>query len=377
MRLSSVDYPVREPGEPGSHRARGRGLTEHTEVLSRHGYHALRVKAVVDETHDARSIVLDVPPELRDAFAYRPGQFCSFRIRVGDDEVARCYSMSSAPETDGDLTVTVKRVPGGVVSNWLNDHVADGDVLEVTRPAGTFCVRPGDRPVIGFCGGSGVTPVMSIAKSVLASTSRPVELLYANRDRRSVIFEAALADLRDAHPDRFGVRHHIDADAGLIDSTAITEFVDGRTDADFFVCGPGPFMDLVESTLLDLGVDPDSIAIERFVLAPTADAAGAATASEGASEVPEQIVVILKGKKHRLDYRPGDTVLETARRGSVSTPYSCEAGNCATCMAFLREGAVAMRVNDALEPDEVEEGWILTCQSLPTSSSLTVEFEPL
>jgi len=364
-------------------------MTEHTEVLGRHGYHALRVKAVIDETDDARSIVLDVPPDLREAFAYRPGQFCSFRIRVGDDEVARCYSMSSAPETDDDLAVTVKRVPGGVVSNWLNDHVTPGDLLEVTRPAGTFCVRPGDRPVIGFCGGSGVTPVISIAKSVLTSTSRPVELLYANRDRRSIIFEAALQALQDAHSERFVVRHHIDADAGLIDAAAITELVAGRVAADFFICGPAPFMDLVETTLVDLGVGPDSIAIERFAAAsPTErdldsragsadDEDADAAKGERAGDVPEQIVLILKGKKHRLPYVAGDTVLETARRGNVSTPYSCEAGNCATCMAFLREGSVAMRVNDALEPDEVDEGWVLTCQSLPMSRSLTVEFEPL
>jgi ferredoxin-NADP reductase len=167
-------------------------VTEHTEVLNRHGYHPLRVKAVVQETHDTRSFVLDVPPDLRELFQYRPGQFCTFRVRVGDDEVARCYSMSSAPEVDTDLTVTVKRVPGGIVSNWLNDHVADGDVLEVTRPSGTFCVREGDRPVIGFCGGSGVTPVISIAKSVLASSERPVDVLYANRDHRSVIFDGDL-----------------------------------------------------------------------------------------------------------------------------------------------------------------------------------------
>jgi ferredoxin-NADP reductase len=357
-------------------------MTEHTDVLSRHGYHTLRVKAVVDETDDARSIVLDVPPELRDDFAYRPGQFCSFRIHVGDDEVARCYSMSSAPETDDDLTVTVKRVPGGVVSNWLNDHVASGDLLEVTRPAGTFCVRPGDRPVIGFCGGSGVTPVISIAKSVLASTSRPVELLYANRDRRSVIFDEVLDALRHAHPGQFSVRHHIDAESGLVDAAAVADLVGGRVDADFFVCGPAPFMDLVETTLLGLGVAPESIAIERFVTASADDGTrgevdGDDGAAEGGSEVPEQIVLILKGKKHRLDHRAGDTVLETARRANVSTPYSCEAGNCATCMALVREGTVAMRVNDALEPDEVAEGWVLTCQSLPTSPTLTVEFEPL
>jgi ferredoxin-NADP reductase len=359
-------------------------VTEHTEVLNRHGYHPLRVKAVVQETHDTRSFVLDVPPDLRELFQYRPGQFCTFRVRVGDDEVARCYSMSSAPEVDTDLTVTVKRVPGGIVSNWLNDHVADGDVLEVTRPSGTFCVREGHRPVIGFCGGSGVTPVISIAKSVLASSERPVDVLYANRDHRSVIFDGDLQALQARHLERLAVRHHIDAEAGLVDAAAIVAFVDGRLDADFYICGPGPFMDLVESTLLDLGVAPASIAIERFVVAPGdaapldgADDGAEGGAGTGESEVPESIVLILKGKKHHLDHRAGDTILETARRANVSTPYSCESGSCATCMALLREGTVSMRVNDALEPDEVEEGWVLTCQSLPTSSSLTVEFEPL
>ncbi len=170
-------------------------MTEIDDVVRRHGYHRLRVKAVVEETDDTRSFVLDVPGELREAFRYQPGQFCSFRVHIDDDEHARCYSMSSAPDTDDDLTVTVKRVPGGLVSNWLNDHVSAGDLLEVTRPAGTFCVRPADRPVIAFCGGSGVTPVMSIAKSVLAASPRPVHLLYANRDRGSVIFDEPLAAL--------------------------------------------------------------------------------------------------------------------------------------------------------------------------------------
>ena len=155
-------------------------VPDHDDVLRRHGYHGLRVKAIVAETDDARSFTFEVPDELHDAFAYRAGQFCSFRFRIGEDEHARCYSMSSAPETDDDLTVTVKRVPGGIVSNHFIDQVAVGDLVDVTRPAGNFCVRPRERPILGFCGGSGVTPVLSIAKSVLASSARPVHLLYAN-----------------------------------------------------------------------------------------------------------------------------------------------------------------------------------------------------
>jgi ferredoxin-NADP reductase len=349
-------------------------VAELDDVVRRHGYHPLRVTGVVAETADARSFVLDVPVDLRQAFEYRPGQFCSFRVRIGGDEFARCYSMSSAPETDGDLIVTVKRVPGGVVSNWLCDHVAVGDVLEVTRPAGTFCVRPGVRPVIGFCGGSGVTPVMSIVKSVLATSDRPVAVLYANRQAGSVIFDDALAFLQSSHPGQFVLRHHVDAERGYLDPADIVAFVGGRTDADFYVCGPAAFMELVEGTLLGAGVEAEAINIERFTPPAPTDAAGAGIDGAGA---PERLVLILRGKKHDIAYRAGDTVLETARRANLPAPYSCEAGNCATCMALLQEGGVTMRTNNALTPEEVEEGWILTCQSLPTEAPVTIEYEPL
>jgi 3-ketosteroid 9alpha-monooxygenase subunit B len=266
-----------------------------------------------------------------------------------------------------------------MVSNWLNEHTSEGDELEITRPAGTFCVPPGERPVIGFCGGSGVTPVMSITKSVLASSSRAVSLLYANRDRASVIFDEPLTELRTRHPERFDLRLHFDAEGGYLGPASIVEFVDGRLDADFFICGPGPFMDLVEGALLELGVDPDAIFIERFVTAAQAavQAAPAPEATTDDAPAPETIVLILRGKKHEIAYRAGDTVLETARRANVQAPYSCEAGNCATCMALVQEGSVTMRANNALTPEEVEEGWVLTCQSLPTSPSLTIEYEPL
>ena len=159
-------------------------MSEHEPVLRDHGYHTLRVKQVVRETHDASSFVLDVPDELRSTFRYRPGQFCTFRVHVDGDEQLRSYSMSSAPETDRDLTVTVKRVTGGLVSNWFLDNLGAGDAVEVTKPAGVFCPQDSERAVLGLCGGSGITPVMSITKHVLAATPRPVRLLYANRDPR-------------------------------------------------------------------------------------------------------------------------------------------------------------------------------------------------
>jgi ferredoxin-NADP reductase len=370
-------------------------MAERGDPVGRHGYHTLRVKGVVEETVDTRSFVLDVPGDLEEAFRYRPGQFCTFRVHVGEEDHARCYSMSSAPETDDDLVVTVKRVPGGVVSNWLNDHVATGDTLAVARPMGTFWAEPAEGPIIAFCGGSGVTPVVSIAKSALAATGRSVRLLYANRDPRSVIFKEGLDTLQARHPERFEVQHHFDIDGGFLDAEAITAFVGSRLDAHFYICGPGAFMDLVEGTLLGLGADPGAIFIERFETAgqpgppalagtdatPVWEAegpgAGAAEADGSEAALPERVVLILRGKKNDIAYRAGDTVLETARRASLPAPYSCEAGSCATCMALVREGTATMRVNNALTPDELEEGWVLTCQALPTSSSITVEYEPL
>jgi 3-ketosteroid 9alpha-monooxygenase subunit B len=350
-------------------------MTERDAVVRRHRYHALRVKRVVRETEEARSFVLDVPADLRDMFDYGPGQFCSVRVHIGSDEHSRCYSMSSAPETDSDLTVTVKRVPGGVVSNWLIDHLSEGDLVEVTRPSGNFCVREGQRPLIAFCGGSGITPVISIAKSVLTASSRSVRLLYANRDAASVIFHDHLDTFQGLYLGRFDVRHHLDLHRGFLDRAAIVAFVDGCVDADFYICGPGPFMDLVEATLLELGVKPDAIAIERFVAA--ADSETLSPTDTEVDRAPEAIVLILRGKKYEIGYHAGDTVLETARRANVLAPYSCEAGNCATCMALVQEGTVTMRVNDALTAEEVGEGWVLTCQARPTSPSLTVEYEPL
>jgi ferredoxin-NADP reductase len=355
-------------------------VMDHAGAREAHGFHSLPVKRIIDETDDARSFVIAVPDDLREAFRYRAGQFCTFRVRVGDDELLRSYSMSSAPETDSDLTVTVKRVPGGLVSNWFNDKVAEGDMVEGTRPAGVFCVRDGDRPVMAFCGGSGVTPVMSIAKSVLATTLRPVSLLYANRDRSSVIFRADLRSLEARYPNRFGVRHHFDSDAGFMDRQAITEFVAGRIDSDFYICGPGPFMDLVEGTLHAIGVDPDRIAIERFtsgIESPKESSVDDPSGSVSGPGATEMVTLILGGRTSTVPYRAGDTILETARRGGLQPPFSCEAGNCATCMAFLREGSATMRANNALTADEVAEGWVLTCQALPAGPSLTVEYEPL
>jgi ferredoxin-NADP reductase len=288
--------------------------------------------------------------------------------------------MSSAPTTDRDLTVTVKRVAGGLVSNWFLDNLVEGDSIELTKPAGVFCPQESARPVLGFCGGSGITPVMSIAKHVLATTQRPVRLLYANRDRHSVIFDAALAALGAAHPGRLEVQHHLDTDEGFLTTGAIARCVAADLGADIYICGPGPFMDLVERTVQTQGAAPERIFIERFLVEQAEKTSAliedAPTGFVDAA-VPDEVTVTLGGKTVVVRYQPGDTLLETARRGGLRPPFSCEAGNCATCMAFVKEGSVRMRANTALTPEEVEEGWVLTCQSLPLGRTVTVEYEAM
>jgi 3-ketosteroid 9alpha-monooxygenase subunit B len=364
----------------------------HEDVRRAHGFHTLSVKEVVQETQDTRSYVLEVPADLRDRFGYEAGQFCTFRVHIGGHEHLRSYSMSSAPGIDPELAVTVKRVPGGLVSNWFHDHVMEGDVLEVTRPAGVFCPSSREQPLVAFCGGSGITPVMSIVKAVLKEAGRSVKLLYANRDSESVIFERTLAELQACNADRLQVLHHLDSDHGYVSSETVTRFAETLPDADFYICGPGPFMDIVEASLLDLGVDRERILIERFetgamasgvadlVEEPVADSVQAPAPDSGEAgvagvEIPQAVTLVLNGSSKTVPYRSGDTVLETARRGGLQPPFSCEAGNCATCMALLREGEARMRANNALTPQEVEEGWILTCQALPLGSSVTVEYE--
>jgi ferredoxin-NADP reductase len=355
-----------------------------------HGFHPLRVRRVVPETHDTTSFVFDVPDDLRDAFAYEAGQFCTFRIPLGDDELLRCYSMSSSPDVDDEFTLTVKRVAGGRVSNWLLDEVTEGDELALTLPAGVFTLRDHPTPIVAFAGGSGITPVISVMKSALATTDRHVRLLYANRDANSVIFRGALDDLVAQHGDRLEVVHHLDRDRGFVHSDLVRAFVGDDLGADFYLCGPGPFMDVVEDALEVAGVPSAQVFVERFAFAASvrseppsvvetavAETAVAETAVVERSEpvTTETVTIVLGGRAHEVRYQAGETFLETARRAGLRAPFSCESGSCATCMARLEVGEAKMRVNNALMPDEVEEGWVLTCQGLPTSATAKVVYE--
>ena len=331
-----------------------------------HDYHPLTVAGVVDETADTRSFVLEIPPALADRFAYSAGQFCTFRATIDGEPIVRCYSMSSSQDTGDAFTLTVKRVPGGKMSNWMNDTLGLGDTIDVMPPTGLFVLRAVETPIVAFAGGSGITPVLSIIKTALVTTGREIALVYANRGAGNVIFADALERLRAGSGGRLSVHHHLDSKQGFLDAAACAALVGDRTRADFYVCGPGPYMDVVAAGLERRGVDPGRLFIERFdVPAPVA----------GEASETESIVVRIDGRRRTIAYEPGDTILEAARRAGLKPPFNCQAGSCATCMAFLHEGKATMRVNNALNAEEVEEGWVLTCQAVPTSREVVVDYD--
>lgn len=329
----------------------------------------LRIKRVVRETSDAVSLVLDVPADCSQRFRYQAGQYLTLEVAVEGDSHRRCYSMSSSPHNGDELQITIKRDPGGLVSNWLNDTAATGGEIHALPPEGRFILGEVDRDIVAFAGGSGITPVFSLIGSALASTHRRIKLFYANRSRDSVIFGESLNALADANADRLAVTNHFDEESGVVQATAVESFVDVNDDADYYICGPGPFMDTVEETLLKAGVPRERLHLERFQVAPvSADTADSSAATE-------EVVIELDRKTVTQKYRRGNTLLQTARMAGLRAPSSCETGSCGTCMARIESGSARMLNNDALDDDEVAEGWVLTCQSLPTSRTVHVIYE--
>lgn len=334
--------------------------------------HELRVARTIAETHDAISIVLDVPASLREIFRYRAGQFLTFKVPWQGRVLVRSYSLSSSPEVDSEHKVTVKRVELGRISNWMNDAVRAGSTLMVVPPAGVFVLDPNARrDLVLFSGGSGITPCISLIKSALATTQRRMRLVYANRDADSILFAAELASLRERHPDRFEVIHSLDSERGFLSEADVAAQVGRELDRDFYLCGPAAFMDTVEHALRERGVARERIHIERFISPPDHDAAPAPDPGEVA---PRSITLVIDGKAREVPYEAGERVLHAARRAGLDPPFSCEEGYCSCCMAKLVTGKVVMASNDCLTPDLLAEGWVLTCQSRCVSEDVRIEY---
>jgi 3-ketosteroid 9alpha-monooxygenase subunit B len=335
-------------------------------------YYSLTVAEVVRETHDSCSLVLDVPHELRETFAYRAGQFLTFRVTVEGKRLVRCYSLASSPDTDPVHKVTVKRVDEGRVSNQVNDQVAAGTALEVMKPAGVFCLQPdADREIVLFSGGSGITPVISIIKTALSTTDRSLRLLYANRDDISIIFREELDALLAAHPGRLHVEHSLDDRDGFVDVARARAFVGESRGADIYICGPGPFMDVAEAALGELTIDPERIFIERFESPDDVDVSEA-TPADAAGGV--KVTVVLDGVSSEITVGPDESILHAARAAGLEPPFACEEAYCGCCMAMVKEGEVEMKMNDGgIDDSQIEQGWVLTCQGHP-KSKCTVEY---
>ncbi|MBS0544577.1 MAG: ferredoxin--NADP reductase [Proteobacteria bacterium] len=340
-------------------------------------YHALKVAAVTDETHDARSIVLDVPPALAETFRYRPGQFLTLRLPVLGRHLPRCYSMSSAPTLDSTLRVTVKRVAGGRGSNWVCDRLRAGDTLEVMAPAGVFTPASLQGDFLLCAGGSGITPVFSILRSVLAHGQGRVRLLYANRDERSVIFRDALNALAAEHPTRLQIIHWLDSVQGVPSVVQLAELARPWSAAQAFICGPGPFMDAMVSALARIGMDGEQVHVERFASLPDEEdvaAINAAAPPPDAAIDRATVEIELDGEVHTLTVAGTETLLDAALKAGINAPHSCQAGMCASCMCQVVEGEVHLRHNEVLDAKDLAKRWTLSCQALPTSERVRVRF---
>lgn len=335
----------------------------------------LEVIDVIDETPDARSIVMKVTDDLRERFTYLPGQFLTFRIPSDQTGyVARSYSLSSAPGIDDGLKVTVKRTAGGYGSNWMCDNVVSGSTVHVIAPSGRFTPDGFAHDLLLFAAGSGITPVMSILKTALTRTTRKVELFYANRDVESTIFRDELAALADRYPDRLTVQHHLDDQQGLVTPDSLVELARTHHASEAFVCGPAPFMDLVGDALRIAGMPADRHHREVF-LSLTGDPFGVvAPVTNDPSEPTVETVVHLDAQSHRFDWPVGQTLVDVLLDRGVDVPFQCRSGECGSCACTIVAGQVTMANSEILDPVDVADGFILGCQSRPDAGPIEIEF---
>ncbi|MBS4101928.1 ferredoxin--NADP reductase [Tsukamurella paurometabola] len=345
--------------------------------------HPLEVIDVIEETRDAVSLVFARPAGNR--FDYRPGQFLTVRVpgtpEDGTSWAPRCYSLSSTPGLDEHLQVTVKRTVGGYASNWLCDNSKPGMILDCLPPGGRFTVRDAPDRLVLFAAGSGITPVISILRAALAESAAPVDLVYANRDRDAIIFEAALTGLADAHGDRLQVIHWLESERGLPDAASLAALLPTPTGAtSAYLCGPAAFMDNAAAAAAAAGIDGARIHREAFSSLtgdPFAGLPGAPAPSGGRapSEGAATVTVDLNGESTVLAWPRDQVLLDALLDRGLDAPYVCREGNCGGCAFTLRRGEVHMLVNDTLDDYELGNGVRLACQSLPRADELEVGFD--
>jgi ring-1,2-phenylacetyl-CoA epoxidase subunit PaaE len=355
-----------------------------------HDFHRLRVAEVKRETPDAVSVRFELPEALRETFAFKAGQHLTFRREIGGEEVRRNYSVCVAP-SEGMLKIGVKKIAGGAFSSWVNDALKAGDELEVMAPHGSFC-RTFDadarRKYVGFAGGSGITPVLSLLKTALAMEPHSrFTLFYGNRNSIGVMFLDEIADLKDRYLDRLSVFHFLEDEEeeielfnGRLDRAKVEDLLStlvkpAHVDA-FFICGPGPMMDAAEDALLARGVEKSRILIERFTTGPLSEAQAAAARALEQKAAGLKMNVTLNGRRMNVSFDPAQhSILDNVRAAGLPAPFACKGGVCATCRAKVTAGEVSMKVNYGLSEQEIADGYVLTCQATPVSEGVVLTYD--
>ena len=371
-----------------------------------HDFQTLEIVTVRQETPEAISVTLAVPASLRAAYRFKPGQHLTLRTTLEGEEQRRTYSICCGPD-DEHLRIAIKRVADGRFSNWANDTLKAGATLEAMPPTGRFVLPPGNgtpREVVAFAAGAGITPIMAMLKqALLTEPQTSFTLIYGNRAPQSILFREELEDLKDRYLGRFTLLHVLshneESSAPLLEGRITGEKVKAFAAALFkpaevahvFLCGPGSMIKEARDALLALGMPREKIHSEFFAPAggaysaksvspppltpPRRGEGDSAEASRGVAGT--ETVAILDGLRHRFVVPPGGRVVDAALAAGVRVPYSCKGGMCCTCRAKLVEGSAEMALNYSLEPWEIERGFILTCQAVPKSERLVLDYDQM
>ncbi|MDG1330726.1 MAG: phenylacetate-CoA oxygenase/reductase subunit PaaK [Crocinitomicaceae bacterium] len=351
-------------------------------------FHAVKVKEVRQETEDSVSIAFEVPADLQESYHYLSGQYLTLKAEINDEEVRRSYSLCSAPH-ENEWRVAVKQVENGKFSTFANETLKAGDTLDVMTPAGNFKISPDastQRSIALFAAGSGITPIISIAKTIL--TQEPlsdVTIFYGNKTISSIIFREEVEGLKNEYMDRLRLVHILSREnlgtpllKGRIDVEKANQlfkvFLQDDVPESVYICGPEQMILDVKESMLSNGMDTKAIHLELFT-SPDDPKDKPAEKYEG-PQIESNVSVILDGDRFDLHLESdGENILDAATKTGADLPYACKGGVCCTCKAKVMEGEARMDVNYALEPDEVAAGYILTCQAHPMSDKLVVSFD--
>lgn len=355
-------------------------------------FHELKVREVRRETKDTVSVAFDVPETLATDFAFIPGQYLTLKTPINGEDVRRSYSICTSPN-ENDLRVAVKKVDGGLFSTFANEVLKAGDQLEVMAPVGKFVVNidpSNQKHYVAFAAGSGITPVISIIKSVLESEpNSEFTLFYGNRSFSTIIFREQLEALKNSYMGRFTIHHVLSGEDqgsallnGRINAEKVREFFKFFVNFDdvdeYFICGPESMIHDVKDVLAGMGADKKQVHFELFT-SPLGKLNGSAPEEKkekSSGNVNCSVKIILDGDSFEFELNTdGENILDAALKQGADLPFACKGGVCCTCRAKLQEGEVDMEVNYALEEEEVERGFILTCQSHPTSERVVVDFD--